>query len=67
MIDIAQQLDERLRRAEIASVRARTEGEGTEACEACGAEIEPARRRAAPWATRCLACQSIAERRQRGL
>ena len=31
-------------------------------CEECGDEIPVARVRAAPWATRCVQCQSMAER-----
>lgn len=36
------------------------------ACEECGDEIPAARRAAAPWASTCVACQSIRERRARG-
>ncbi|WP_413615731.1 TraR/DksA family transcriptional regulator [Halomonas cupida] len=32
-------------------------------CEECGNEIPAARREAAPWATTCIECQSIRERR----
>lgn len=32
-------------------------------CEDCGFEIPAARRRAAPWATTCIDCQGIRERR----
>lgn len=32
-------------------------------CEECGDEIPAARRQAAPWATTCVACQSLRERR----
>lgn len=34
-------------------------------CEECGEEINPARRKAAPWATTCIECQSILEQRRR--
>lgn len=32
-------------------------------CEDCGFEIPAARRQAAPWATTCIDCQGIRERR----
>lgn len=35
--------------------------QGTEDCEDCGAVIPPARRAAAPFATRCVDCQARAE------
>lgn len=34
-------------------------------CEECGDEIPAARRQAAPWATTCIACQEINERKRR--
>ncbi|SDG27587.1 phage/conjugal plasmid C-4 type zinc finger protein, TraR family [Onishia taeanensis] len=34
-------------------------------CEECGDEIPAARREAAPWATTCIECQSIREKRGR--
>ncbi|SDK70621.1 TraR/DksA family transcriptional regulator [Billgrantia gudaonensis] len=34
-------------------------------CEECGDEIPAARRQAAPWATTCIECQGIRERRAR--
>lgn len=36
---------------------------GTQVCIGCGEEIDPRRRQAAPWATRCVECQIIADRR----
>lgn len=35
-------------------------------CEECGDAIPAARRRAAPWARTCVACQTIRERQARG-
>ncbi|WP_254914246.1 TraR/DksA family transcriptional regulator [Billgrantia desiderata] len=32
-------------------------------CEECSVEIPQARRLAAPWATTCIGCQSLRERR----
>lgn len=34
-------------------------------CEDCGAEIPDERRKAAPWASRCVACQVMHERMRR--
>lgn len=34
-------------------------------CEDCGHLIPEARRKAAPWATTCIDCQSIRERRNK--
>lgn len=34
-------------------------------CEECGDEIPAARRQAAPWATTCIECQEINERKRR--
>ena len=49
--------------AGISSVRAKLQGEGSRFCEACGIEIPLARRKAAPWATCCIECASLKERR----
>ncbi|MBU6469502.1 MAG: DksA/TraR family C4-type zinc finger protein [Gammaproteobacteria bacterium] len=38
-------------------------GKGLEFCEACGAEIPDARRKAMPGVRRCLACQSEADKK----
>ena len=34
-------------------------------CHECGGEIPAARRKAAPWATTCIECQQINERKSR--
>lgn len=34
-------------------------------CEDCGEEIPAARRRALPWAARCVECQTVMEGRKR--
>ncbi|MAR73684.1 MULTISPECIES: TraR/DksA family transcriptional regulator [unclassified Halomonas] len=34
-------------------------------CHECGGEIPEARRKAAPWATTCIECQQINERKSR--
>ncbi|WP_046079969.1 TraR/DksA family transcriptional regulator [Halomonas sp. HG01] len=38
---------------------------GSAECDDCGEEIPAARRQAAPWATTCIECQSIRERKRR--
>ncbi|GAB4197823.1 MAG: hypothetical protein OHK0024_36760 [Thalassobaculales bacterium] len=45
----------------IAAARRALEGRGQSVCEDCGRIIPPARRRALPAATRCLACQALRE------
>lgn len=45
--------------------RAVVEGAGAVECVDCGEEISAARRAAAPFATRCLACQNHAEQSAR--
>lgn len=37
----------------------------TTECVECGDEINPARRKAVPWATTCIECQAILEKRNR--
>jgi phage/conjugal plasmid C-4 type zinc finger TraR family protein len=62
-MDRAAATDELSRLAGISTVRAKLMGEGAEFCEECGEPIPVARRRAAPWATLCVECQSREERR----
>lgn len=47
----------------IAGIRAGLDTPGTEECRDCGDEIEDARRKAMPSATRCVGCQAKFERR----
>ncbi|WP_312903806.1 TraR/DksA C4-type zinc finger protein [Stutzerimonas nitrititolerans] len=47
----------------VAAVREKLQGQGSDECESCGVEIPQARRRAAPWATCCIDCASLKERR----
>lgn len=46
----------------VSKIRGQIAEAGTDECEACGAIIPEERRKAAPWATRCLCCQELAER-----
>lgn len=48
----------------VSDVLARMQGKGQDDCEDCGFEIPKARRVAAPWAIRCVECQSLLEARR---
>jgi phage/conjugal plasmid C-4 type zinc finger TraR family protein len=61
--DRASGLEEADRIGGVALVQARLQGQGAEECEECGIEIPKARRLAAPWATCCIDCASLKERR----
>jgi phage/conjugal plasmid C-4 type zinc finger TraR family protein len=50
--------------ARVAQVQGALMGKGSDQCEDCGAVIEAARRRAAPFAVRCVHCQADAERQK---
>lgn len=56
-------VEEDVRIGGVALVQARLQGQGAEECEECGIEIPRTRREAAPWAVRCVDCQSIREER----
>lgn len=66
-IDAAQDMDARIRAAEVAAVRDATRGPGSDECEDCARPIPQERQRAVPWATRCIGCQEAAERHARGM
>lgn len=53
--------------ASIARAEAAVAGSGAKDCIDCGETIDAARRRAAPFARRCIACQTSHERHSRGL
>ncbi len=63
-LDRAQQIEEQHRAAALARHQARPVGTGTADCIDCDAAIPAARRRALPHANRCVACQSLFERRR---
>lgn len=49
----------------VAALRARwARSKGAEECEECGADIPEPRRKALPWATTCVECQSLLEQKQ---
>ncbi|MBZ0164581.1 MAG: TraR/DksA C4-type zinc finger protein [Notoacmeibacter sp.] len=52
--------------AGIARVGAAVTGTGADVCADCGEAIDAARRKAAPFATRCVGCQGAYESRSRG-
>ncbi|MGA4640565.1 TraR/DksA C4-type zinc finger protein [Stutzerimonas stutzeri] len=61
--DRATGLEEADRIGGVALVQARLQGQGAEFCIDCDEEIPAKRRAAAPWAERCVECQSLRERR----
>ena len=63
LLDRASELEEAERAAGAQAVRAQLLQSGATECEDCGDEIPAARRHAAPWATMCIHCATIAERR----
>lgn len=63
--DIAAELMERRMQAALSSRLSLRIPNPDPECEDCGGEIPEARRHAAPWATTCIECQGIRERRGR--
>lgn len=64
--DRASGLEEADRIGGVAMVRERLQGQGAEFCIDCDEEIPANRRAAAPWAERCVECQSLREGRRHG-
>lgn len=58
ILDQAAELAESERGCGVAAVLASISGEGCDDCQDCGDQIPQARRAAAPWAVRCVDCQS---------
>lgn len=63
VLDRASAVIEAERISGVSAVLASMQGEGSDDCEECGVEIPKARRLAAPWATCCIDCASLKERR----
>lgn len=61
-VDQASALEIAQRERAIAAVRAKLKGDGSDDCADCGEPIPAGRRQAVPSATRCIACQALAER-----
>lgn len=61
--DLAERLAQAERDAGAARSSAMVSGRGSAVCHDCGEMIEEARRKAAPFAKRCLECQQHSERR----
>lgn len=61
-IEEASASEEKARQIGVKAIRRLTTGVGSSECETCLVAIPEARRKAAPWATRCVDCQSIAEK-----
>lgn len=65
-LDRAQDFEERFRAAAIEHAgRASRSDPGDGQCVSCGEEIDPARRRAVPHASRCAFCQGQHERKRK--
>lgn len=60
-LDIASELEESERAHGAAMVRAALQSQGANECHDCGDAIPPERRKAAPWAVRCVYCQEALE------
>lgn len=58
----ASALEEYQRNAGRNSIAQKLSGTGCDACTDCGCTIPEARRKVAPWATRCAPCQSAHEK-----
>lgn len=58
MLDQARELSESERERGVMEVLSAISGEGCDDCQDCGDQIPQARRDAAPWAVRCVGCQS---------
>lgn len=63
-VDFAGELTELTNAHNILLLRAAVTGKGQEYCEDCGENLTPARRKAAPWAIRCVPCASVYEQKQ---
>lgn len=63
LADIANDLMERRMEGALTRLSTPAPPATNDECEECGDEIPAARRQAAPWATTCIECQSIRERR----
>lgn len=64
-LEMAEALAANDRADALASVQRSMQGAGQEECEGCGELIPPDRRHAAPFATRCLSCQTAVELQRR--
>ena len=62
--DLAGEITELTRAHSTLRLRAAVTGKGQEYCEDCGEDLSPERRKAAPWAIRCVPCASVYEQKQ---
>lgn len=62
--DFAGDVIEKTKDISVAEVRKQLAGSGQDCCEDCGHDLSPARRKAAPWAIRCVPCASVYEKKQ---
>lgn len=50
----------------VAAIRAQLAGDGQDYCDDCGNDLSPERRKAVPWAIRCVPCAEVFERKEGG-
>lgn len=61
--DIADVLIEHSTNINVSAIRGRITGAGQDYCEDCGDDLSAERRKAAPWAIRCVPCAGVYERK----
>lgn len=61
--DIADVLIEHSTARNVSAIQRLTAGSGQDYCEDCGDDLSIERRKAAPWAIRCVPCASIREQK----
>lgn len=61
--DIADVLIEHSKALNVSAIQRLTAGSGQDYCEDCGDDLSIERRKAAPWAIRCVPCASIREQK----
>ena len=62
--DLAGPLIERSKDNSVTAIRKQLAGAGQDCCDDCGEDLTPERRKAAPWAIRCVPCASVYEQKQ---
>ena len=62
--DLAGPLIERSKDNSVTAIRKQLAGAGQDYCDDCGEDLTPERRKAAPWAIRCVPCAIVYEQKQ---
>lgn len=63
--DFAGDVIEKTKDISVAEVRKQLAGSGQDCCEDCGRDLSPARRKAAPWAIRCVRLAPVFTRKNK--